>query len=133
MKFTLIILIIFSSFVSYSQDTSKRLQLPVPIARLVIKDIISGDSLRAELASTHTLLHYTELKAAAKDSIIGVFGRKESNYLQQIEAEKAVTALWQQQTSILQKENRKLNIKLKLTKIFGGLTLGVAAFLYLIK
>ena len=49
------------------EDTIK---LPVPIAKSIIHDLISGDSAKAELKLTKELLDSTEKKVVLQDSLI---------------------------------------------------------------
>jgi len=105
---------------------------PTPIVKLIIKDLLSGDSAKSLLKLTEEQLDSTEKKVVIKDSIIGTYKQKEANYdtIIRFERDKFTT---------LQTYTNKIEIDLKNEKVKGKLlrwanygligALGLVAFL----
>lgn len=131
MKALLSFLFLFPLFVfSQQKDTTK---LPTNIAKLVIHDLVSGDSCKDQLAVSNRIIKSTEQKVAVKDSVISVLNKKQVTYLQQIEAEQAKTLIWQQQYAQLQKENKKMLVRLRFQKVVSAIVVGGLTYLYINK
>lgn len=77
-----------------------------------MKDVLSGDSAKAQLKLTEQQLIETEKKIFFKDSIITTLRLKENNYLTIIDAEK-------QKFDIMEKYSKKLEWDLKKEKVKG--------------
>lgn len=68
-----LIILLLLSLSSFSQPDIKQdsiVPLKVPIARLVIKDLIEGDGAKSQLQQTNILLGLSNQKLQVKDSII---------------------------------------------------------------
>jgi len=74
-KLILLISLILVSFKSFSQNDTI-VSLKQPIAKLVIKDLITGDGAKIELLSTQELLKLEQKKIVLKDSVIGKLDTK---------------------------------------------------------
>jgi hypothetical protein len=129
MKYFLIILTFLPLF-AQSQDTIK---IPAPVAKQIVKDLVSGDSAKAELNLVNSQVHLLEQKITLKDSII--IGREKqlvlcderlANEVKKFDSQ----ALWVKQ---LQKENKKLKIKLRFIQITGTAIIGGLTYLYITK
>lgn len=129
-KFSIIIFAFLLPIVVKSQQVT---QVPTSIAKKIVKDLVSGDSAKAELEVANIQLKLTEQKVVAKDSIISVFRLKETNYLQQIDAEKSKGLIWQQQHAQLQKDYTKLKVKHKFTKFLSTVAIGTITYFYITK
>ena len=68
-KLILLISLLLVSFKSFSQKDTI-VSLKQPIAKLVIKDLITGDGAKIELLSTQELLKLEQTKVVLKDSVI---------------------------------------------------------------
>ena len=74
-KLTLLTILLFTTLLSFSQTDTKTdtiVPLKVPTARLVIKDILSGDGAKSELKETYKLIDEKNLQIALykqKDSL----------------------------------------------------------------
>ena len=130
MKYILIILAFLPLFGNAQQDTIK---IPAPIAKQIVKDLVSGDSAKAELKLCNENVTLLEKKIVLKDSIIS------SHKQQLVLCEERVTnevkkfdaqGLWVKQ---LQKENKKLKVKLRFIQITGTAIIGGLTYLYLTK
>jgi len=64
-----LMLLLLVSFKSFSQNDTI-VSLKQPIAKLVIKDLITGDGVKIELLSTQELLKLEQKKVILKDSVI---------------------------------------------------------------
>lgn len=134
-KVKLLIISLLLSSIAFSQsvtDTSK-LAIPYPVAKMIAKDLIKGDSVIATLKLKETELSLVQKKVVAKDSIISIYRLKESNYVQQINGERQKVEGWQQSYGILQKENKNLKVKYRFTKILSYAIIGGLGYLYLTK
>jgi len=113
-----------------TQDTVK---IPVHVAKQIVKDLVSGDSAKAELKLTNEHVTLLESKIVLKDSIIS--GHKQQlvlcdervmNEVKKFDAQ----GLWVKQ---LQKENKKLKVKMRFIQITGTAIVGGLTYLYFTK
>jgi hypothetical protein len=112
------------------QDTIK---IPTPVAKLIVKDLVSGDSAKAELKLTNEHVILLEKKVTLKDSIISGHVQKGIMYEERIQNEQLkfdAQGLWVED---LQKQNKKLKVKLTFTKIVGTAIAGTLTYLYITK
>lgn len=98
--------------IAFSQtDTSKVEKcFPMPVVKLIMKDLISGDEGKAQLKLTEQQLIETEKKVSLKDSVISTLRLKEVNYQTIIDSEK-------QKFEIMEKYSKKLEFDLKKEKV----------------
>ena len=131
MKYILIILAFLPLFgKAQTQDT---IRIPAPIAKLIVKDLVSGDSAKAELKLSTITISLLESKVTLKDSIISGHVQKGIMYEERIKNEQLkfdAQGLW---VKDLQKQNKKLKVKLTFTKITLGGIIGGLTYLYFIK
>lgn len=130
MKYFLVLLAFLPLFTNAQQDTIK---IPVPVAKQIVKDLISGDSAKTELNLVNNQIHLLEQKITLKDSIIS--GHKQQLVLcdERLanEVKKFNTqGLWVKQ---LQKENKHLKVKLRFIQITGTAIVGGLTYLYITK
>lgn len=112
------------------QDTVK---LPLPVAKAIVKDLISGDSAKAELKLANEQIKLLDQKITLKDSIISGHVQKGIMYEDRIRNEQLkfdVQGLW---VKDLQKQNKKLKVKLRFIQITGTAIVGGLTYLYLTK
>ena len=121
---------LFLSLTVFSQKdtTTNTKSFPIPVVRMIMKDLLSGDSAKAQLALTEKQLRETENKIILKDSIISNIRMKESNYLLMIDAEKEKYKIVTDYSKQLQKDLKLEKVKNKFNKIVGGALIGVLAF-----
>lgn len=113
-----------------TQDTIK---IPAPVAKQIVKDLVSGDSAKAELKLTVDHVQLLEQKITLKDSIIA--GREKQLVLcdeRVLNEQKKfdVQSLW---VKDLQKQNKKLKVKLRFIQITGTAIIGGLTYLYVTK
>ena len=97
---------------SQKDTTSTTKCFPNNVVKLIIKDILSGDSAKAQLSLTEQQLKETEKKVDLKDSIIYKMELKDKNYLDIILDERS-------KYGILEDHTKKLETGLKIEKLKG--------------
>ena len=132
-KLKLSILLTMLSFISFSQsaiDTTS-IRLEEPIAKLVIKDLITGDEAKEELSITGNKIQLLEQKIVFKDSIIFNLNTQIDNVRSIVMTKDDQLGLSQELTKRLQADIKKEKLKTKL--VAGGGLVAVLAALYLLK
>jgi hypothetical protein len=129
MKYFLIILVFLPLFTK-AQDTIK---IPSPVAKQIVKDLISGDSAKTELKLTNEQLTLLNQKISLKDSIISGHVQKGIMYEERIKNEQLKFDTQQKWVDQLRKDNKKLKIKLRFIQITGTAIVGGLAYLYITK
>ena len=125
-KLMTLIFLMMMSWSSFSQiaTDSTSIQLEKKIAKLIIKDLLLGDSYKNELKLTDTKIDILEQKLILKDSIIFNLESKSNNF-------ESILLTKQNQLSLSQELSRKLQTDLKKqkvkTKLFGGAGILIAA------
>jgi len=114
----------------YTEDTIK---LPYSVAKQVAKDLVSGDSAKAVLELTKEQLTLTESKVVLKDSIISNHVQKGIMYEERIKNEQLKFDTQGLFVKDLQKQNKKLKVKLVFTKITLSAIIGGITYLYFTK
>lgn len=101
-----------------------------PIAKLVIKDLVSYDGLKIEVKSVQELLVLEQKKVVLKDSVIGSLNTKVLNLETIIIKKDEQFGLEREKSEELQKELKREKKKTFLYKI-GTFAAGVLTLLYL--
>ena len=115
----MLILIGMMSYNSFSQNVidSTSIQLKKPIVRLVIKDLITGDSFKKELSLITTKYSLLENKVVLKDSVINNLNFQISNFNSILNTKGSQLEFTKQLNDKLRLEIKKQRIK---NKILGG-------------
>ena len=132
-KLMLLIALMMMSSKGFSQNVtdSTSIQLKKPVAKLVIKDLITGDGAKNGLALTLDKVLLFEEKISLKDSIILNLNNKIKNYNSIISTKSDQLLLSQKLSKKLQKDLKKQKLK---TKLMGGAGLvAVAGVVFLLK
>ena len=121
----MLIFLMITSWSCFSQIAidSISIQLEKPIAKLIIKDLLIGDSYRTELSLVNTKINLLEQKVFLKDSIIFSLNTKSSNFENILYTKQDQLAISQELSRNLQNDLKKQKIK---TKILGGSGLLIA-------
>lgn len=131
MKYVLIILMLLPIFGSaQTQDT---VHIPTHVAKQIVKDLVSGDSAKAELKLINEHVNLLHQKINLKDSIISGHVQKGIMYEDRIKNEQLkfdTQLLWVDQ---LRKDNKKLKVKLRFIQATGIAIVGGLAYLYITK
>lgn len=125
---------IIVSLTAFSQtDTTPTTKcFPIPVVKMIAKDLLSGDSAKALLKLTEEQLDSTIRKTYIQDSIIGVHIQKELNFDNIIGYERDKFSTLKTYTSKLEIDLKNEKVKTKLFRWGTGgllLTLGVVAFM----
>ncbi len=119
------------SLTVFSQtDTSTNTKtFPIPVVRLIMKDLLSGDSAKAQLKLTEQQLLETEKKVQIKDSVIITLRAKEDNYLNVIQSEREKYKIVEDFSKQLQMQLKKEKVKNKFKSVLGTGIIAVMGFL----
>ena len=128
MKYLFILL--FLPLFGKAQDTVK---IPTPIAKQIAKELVGCDSLKAIHELTKEQLTLTEQKVVLKDSIISNHVQKGIMYEERIKNEQLKFDTQGLFVKQLQKQNKKIKVKLVFTKITLGGVIGGLTYLYFTK
>jgi hypothetical protein len=112
-----------------SSDTTK-VRLKVPVAKLVIKDILKGDGCQLELKETQVKLFKIEEREKEKDSHIVFLEKKDENNNFMLGKKDEQLRISEELTNSLHKELKGQRTKTFLWKV--GTFLGVITTTYLI-
>ena len=118
-KLGLLIILMMTSFISFSQNDIDTLsiRLEKPVAKLVIKDLITGDEAKEELGLSVKKFQLLEQKIVLKDSVITNLNDQISNFNTMISTKQDQLNLSQELSKKLQKDLKKQKLK---TKLAGG-------------
>lgn len=131
MKYILIILMLLPVFGNaQTQDT---VRIPAPVAKLIVKDLVSGDSAKAELKLAVEHINLLDTKLILKDSIISGHVQKGVLYEERIKNEQLKFDAQQKWVDQLRKDNKKLKAKLIFTRMLGTAIVGGLGYLYFTK
>ena len=127
-KLGMLTIMLLTSYISFSQTVTKQesiVPLKVPVAKLVIKDILKGDGAILELAETQNELNLTNKKVTLKDSVITTLNSKVNNLDYIINQKDAQFKLEREKSDSLLKELKGQRTKTFLYKL--GMYAGVIA------
>ena len=114
----------------YPKDTITN---PLPVAQPVLvsaaKDLIELDGAKQTLVVKDSIIALNEERIFVKDSIIFRFEEKDSNNKVMIAVREKQIEGWQDQYKQLQAQNKKLKLRMQLTKVGAGLAIGGLTFL----
>lgn len=129
---TLLIILAFLPLFGYAQ-TQDTIHIPAPVAKQIVKDLVSGDSAKAELKLCTENVTLLEKKVILKDSIISGHVQKGILYEERIKNEQLKFDAQQLWVDQLRKDNKKLKVKLRFIQITGTAIVGGLAYLYITK
>ena len=114
----------------YPEDTITN---PLPLAQPVLvsaaKDLIELDGAKQTLVIKDSIIALNEERIFIKDSTIMKYEEKDSNSKIMIALREKQIKDWQDQYSQLQVQNKKLKLRMQLSKIGAGLAIGGLTFL----
>ena len=133
-KLIMLIFLMMMSLQGFSQkDTVKTIQLKRPIAKLVIKDLITGDGAREEIKLLGTKLFLIETKLVFKDSIILNLNKSVMNFENILYTKEGQLDVAQELSLRLQKDLKKQKVKTKIFQWGSGTLIVGAIVLSLLK
>ena len=118
-KLMLLMILMTMSLKGFSQNDTLQssIQLKKPIAKLVIKDLITGDGAKEELALNIDKLQILEQKITLKDSIIVNLNSQIGNFNSILNTKSDQLALSRELSQKLQNDLKKQKLT---TKLVGG-------------
>lgn len=122
-----------TAFSQSATDTIPVKCFPIPVVRLIVKDLLSGDSAKPELKLANQHIVVIEDKVKLKDSIIVTMDIKEKNYLKIIDSERQKFGIMENYSKTLEKDLRRERVKNKFTKLVSGAGLAVLGFFLIVK
>ena len=128
-KLLVLIVLLLVSFKSFSQNDTI-VSLKQPIAKLVIKDLVSYDGLKIELVSIQELLKLEQKKVVLKDSVITTLNGKVLNLETILLKKDEQFGLEREKSLQLEKELKSQRRKTFLYKV--GTYIGAGALLVLL-
>ena len=118
---------------SQTDTTTNSKSFPIPVVRQIMKDLLSGDSAKAQLKLTEQQLLETEKKVVFKDSIIISLREKESNLELIISSEKEKFKIVEDYSKKLEWDLKKEKVKGRFKSIIGTGVIVVLGFLLINK
>jgi hypothetical protein len=112
------------SLAIFSQTVTNKTQVhcfPDSIVKKVAKDLLRGDSARAELIETKILVHELELKNFTNERLVNTYVHKVANYSSQIDLYKQKEVKYVEMVTGLEKDVKKEKKKNKIFKIVTGI------------
>lgn len=131
----MLVTILSLSLTAFSQqDTSIKTKcLPVSVFKLIAKDLLSGDSAKAELKIANEHIVGLESKVSLKDSIINTMVVKETNYLKIIDVQNQKYDVMEKYSKKLEWDLKKEKVKGKFKSILGTGVIAVLTFFLITK
>ena len=127
-KLGLLIILMMMSFTSFSQNDIDTLsiRLEKPVAKLVIKDLLTVDEAKEELVLSVTKFKLLEQKVVLKDSVISNLNDQITNFNSMILTKNDQLNLSQELSKKLKKDLQKQKLKTKLVGLAGiGVAVGI--------
>jgi hypothetical protein len=129
-KLIVLTVLLLTSLSSFSQTDTTKVQIKVPVAKLVIKDILKGDGCVEELKLTQDKVIKLEARETQKDTIISLLESKDKNNQFIINTQKDQLQLSKELSEQLHKELKGQRTKTFLWKV--GTYAGILATSYLL-
>ena len=127
-KLGLLISLMMTSFISFSQNDIDTLsiRLEKPVAKLVIKDLLTGDEAKDELVLSVKKFQLLEQKVVLKDSVISNLNDQITNFNSMILTKNDQLNLSQELSKKLKRDLQKQKLKTKLVGLAGiGVAVGI--------
>jgi hypothetical protein len=112
------------SLAIFSQNVTNKTQVhcfPDSIVKKVAKDLLRGDSARAELTETKILVHELELKNFTNERLVNTYVHKVANYSSQIDLYRQKEVKYVDIVTGLERDVKKERKKNKIFKIVTGI------------
>ena len=119
-KLILLGITIILSLTTFSQKDTSKIILSYDIAKLIVIDLVKGDSIKAELDNTQQLLQVTQNKVSTQDSIIVLYEKKDILHRDEINILEKKETIYQENIQNLKSTNDILTKKNNRLKILSG-------------
>jgi len=117
-------MLLMMSLATFSQTVTNKTQVhcfPDSIVKKVAKDLLRGDSARAELTETKILVHELELKNFTNERLVNTYVHKVANYSSQIDLYRQKEVKYVEMVTGLERDVKKEKKKNKIFKIVTGI------------
>ena len=134
-KLTLLMITLFTTYLSFSQTVTKTdtiVPLKVPTAKLVIKDILSGDGAKTELKEVYKMLDEKNLQIGLYKQKDSLKDEKITNLNVIIDKKDQQFSLEREKSNSLLKELKAQKFKTAIYKAGSGIAL-IMTVLFLVK
>jgi len=131
-----LIAILTLSLTAFSQTGTSKVptkSFPIPTVKLIIKDLMSGDSAKAQLKLVEQQLVETENKVVMKDSVIVLLRVKETNYQTIIAAQDKKYEVLENHIDKVEWKLKKAKVKNTFTSILSGTIMAALSLLLIAK
>ena len=122
-----------TAFSQAATDSIPTKCFPVPVVKLIIKDLLKGDSAQAELKSVEKQLVLTEKKVSLKDSVISDMKLKEINYINIIDNQNKKYEVLEGYSKRIERQLKIAKVKNKFTTFISTGVIGVLVFFLITK
>jgi hypothetical protein len=85
-KFKILIISLLLNSTTFSQKDTNKICFDYKIGQKIAVDLVKGDAAQAELKKTQELVGQLNDKISEKDSIIWIYIKKDTNYLEQLKS-----------------------------------------------
>lgn len=106
---------------------------PIPVAKKIAKDLISGDSAKAQLLLVGQQLTETENKVVMKDSIINLLMVKDTNNQIIIGAQDKKYSILENHTNKVELNLKKERAQSKFTSYLSGTLVAILTYVLIVK
>jgi hypothetical protein len=128
--------ILMLSLTAFSQiDTNNQPTkcFPIPLVKKITKDLISGDSAKAQLILVEQQLSETINKSIKQDSIINLLMVKDTNNQIIIGAQDEKYSILENHTKKVELNLKKEKVKTKITSYLSGTILAILIYVIIVK
>jgi len=125
-----------ASLTAFSQkgtDTIPVKSFPIPVVKQIVKDLLSGDSAKAQLSLSEQQIVELEKKVELKDSIISTMKAKEINFKKIIDTQDQKFDILQNYTKKIEFDLKKEKVKNKFKSLVSVGVVGVLTFFLITK
>jgi hypothetical protein len=124
------------SLTAFSQkdtDTIPVKYFPIPVVKTIVKDLLSGDSAKAQLSLCDLQVEQLEKKVELKDSVISTMKSKEINFKKIIETQDQKFVLLENYTKKIEFDLKKEKVKNKFKSFISVGIVGALTFFLITK
>lgn len=117
-------MLLMMSLATFSQTGTNKTQVhcfPDSTVKKIAKDLLRGDSARAELTETKLLINQLEEKNSVNERLVNTYVSKVANYSSQIDMYKQKETKYIEMVTGLEKDVKKEKKKNKIFKIVTGI------------
>lgn len=126
-------IISLTAFSQKGTDTIRVKYFPIPVVKTIVKDLLSGDSAKAQLSLCDQQVIQLEKKVELKDSIISAMKSKEINFKKIIDTQDQKFQLLENYTKRVEFDLKKEKVKNKFKSIVSVGIVGVLTFFLITK